>query len=319
MEAKQVSNKYYVYLYLDSTIAGEFIYGSYKFNYQPFYVGQGFTYRSNVTTKLKRNYGNFPLRKKINDLINNGKAIVTLKYKEGLSELESIAVEKDMIKVIGRLDLKTGPLLNMTDGGRGIEYSQRIERSIKSNSRRWLVTFPDGKQEVVTNLREFCRNNNLTYTSMRKMAVFGKPTCLNKTAEKHIGFDVERIFEEGESEELKVMFPRKKEKKIDGMSKENREKTARRLRIALQKPEIESKRLTNLRQAIVTNKDKMISALRRKLCKTWEAISPSGELFIITDGLEKFCHSIGINPTAVYKTILTGSGKLKCGWSFRRL
>lgn len=43
------------------------------------------------------------------------------------------------------------------------------EANIVSISKRWLVTFPDGHQEMVTNLREFCREHTLTPQNMIKV------------------------------------------------------------------------------------------------------------------------------------------------------
>ncbi len=59
-----------------------------------------------------------------------------LKVQEGLTEKQAFDVESILIKAIGRKDLGTGPLLNLTDGGEGLsgfvysEFSKNIRSEV---------------------------------------------------------------------------------------------------------------------------------------------------------------------------------------------
>jgi hypothetical protein len=41
-----------------------------------------------------------------------------------------------------------------------------IRKRAESKSREWLITHPDGHQEMVRNLNEFCKNNGLHHSAM---------------------------------------------------------------------------------------------------------------------------------------------------------
>jgi hypothetical protein len=109
-------NRWYVYVFLDSTKPGEYIYGDLKFDHEPFYIGRGTgdriisskcvknkTYKENRIRKIKRNGGKIISYKLVNDLSFN----------------ESNKIEIDYISLIGRKDLNKVPLTNLTDGGDG--------------------------------------------------------------------------------------------------------------------------------------------------------------------------------------------------------
>jgi hypothetical protein len=44
------------------------------------------------------------------------------------------------------------------------------KKSARSQSGTWVITFPDGQQETIVNLREFCRTNNLNQSSMWRVS-----------------------------------------------------------------------------------------------------------------------------------------------------
>lgn len=88
-------NNYYVYLHLKQT------------NGEPFYVGKGknrrafnLKHRNNLWNKVMLKYG-------VDIIIISDK----------LTEKEALDLECILIKRIGRIDLGTGPLTNLTDGG----------------------------------------------------------------------------------------------------------------------------------------------------------------------------------------------------------
>lgn len=114
-----MNNKFYIYIYLDPRKQGNFTYDDYKFEHEPFYIGKGKDKRcedhlyewSLKSRTLKNN--------KIKSLLRNDKKPIIIKLIESLTEEEAFSFERKIIKLIGRLDLKLGPLLNMTDGGDG--------------------------------------------------------------------------------------------------------------------------------------------------------------------------------------------------------
>lgn len=108
---------FYVYVYLDPRKPGNYNYGEYHFDYEPFYIGKGNNGRAyrHLTGKGYNKHLNNKIRK-----IQNEKYIpIIIKYKECLLENDSFILEINMINTIGRHDLYTGPLCNHTNGGEG--------------------------------------------------------------------------------------------------------------------------------------------------------------------------------------------------------
>ena len=123
METQEQINKFYVYVYLDPRKPGSCTYGSYSFDYEPFYVGKGngHRYKRHLEDFVLENDNNKLKTNKINKIIRetNNKPII-IKYKENLIENDAVNLEIDMIATIGRIDLKTGCLVNLTAGGEGM-------------------------------------------------------------------------------------------------------------------------------------------------------------------------------------------------------
>jgi hypothetical protein len=117
-------DNYYIYIYLDPRKYGYYKYGEYKFDYEPFYVGKG----KNDRCKIYYNRNKY-FKNKINKIIRCGLKPIIFKLYENLNENKSFEFEKKLIKEIGRIDLKTGSLINMTDGGEGTSGISEEERS----------------------------------------------------------------------------------------------------------------------------------------------------------------------------------------------
>lgn len=112
---KRESNIFYVYAYLDNRKPGKYKYGEYEFDYEPFYIGKG---KGKRYQRLdQRNVLACRIINKINTVMNKKPIVIKLKTK--LSEPVAFDYEKLLIKLIGRIDLKTGALANFTDGGEG--------------------------------------------------------------------------------------------------------------------------------------------------------------------------------------------------------
>jgi Mor family transcriptional regulator len=131
-------NKFYVYVYLDPRKPGKFCYGNYCFLYEPFYVGKGFGNRiyNHLYPCIINIEKTFPKTKMIVKLLslNYDLKKFIIKLHANISEKESFSLEKNIISLIGRRDIKLGPLLNLTNGGEGSSGWKPSKKSIKKMS-----------------------------------------------------------------------------------------------------------------------------------------------------------------------------------------
>lgn len=113
------NNNFYIYVYLNPLIKGEFIYDEYKFEYEPFYVGKG------KNRRYKEHLYEQYLKKEntknniIKEILSNNQNPIIIKLHENLTELESFKLERLIIKKIGNIIYNNGPLTNLTVGGEG--------------------------------------------------------------------------------------------------------------------------------------------------------------------------------------------------------
>ena len=137
-----MEKKYYIYLFLDSSKPGEYIYDDIKLEYEPFYVGKGCGDR--IKSSLFDRESPFKVNK-IKSLRDNKIEIISIKLFENLENEESLEIEKDVIKKIGRRDLKLGPLTNLTDGGDGrltSPHSDDVKKKISDTKKSQALSFP---------------------------------------------------------------------------------------------------------------------------------------------------------------------------------
>lgn len=160
-----MKKEYYIYVYLDQSKSGNYNYKKIKFNYEPFYVGLG-KRECRLYEHLKESEKNCYNRHKFNRIRKIQKETkknpIIIKYSQTLSKDEGINLEILMIKTIGRRDLKTGPLTNLTNGGDGVngyiqtkEDKEKWKRSIdiyysnKENRKR--VGYKSTKEYYIEN------------------------------------------------------------------------------------------------------------------------------------------------------------------------
>jgi len=129
--------RFYNYVYLDPRKPGRYFYDglALSFLFEPFYVGKGSGER--LLAHLAEMHS-----KKRTLKINKIKSILRenhdlrshiIQINDGLSSKQAFDEEIHMIKTIGRISLKTGPLTNMTSGGEGTpEHSFKTIEKLKS-------------------------------------------------------------------------------------------------------------------------------------------------------------------------------------------
>jgi hypothetical protein len=112
----------YIYIYLDNRKEGHWEFSGVTFNYQPFYVGKGKKYRLKHHLQPKSLLENNIKNNTIKAIIKETNEL-PLHYKifENLTFEESNEIEMEIIKHFGRINIKTGILSNMTDGGEGFK------------------------------------------------------------------------------------------------------------------------------------------------------------------------------------------------------
>jgi len=144
MENINTDNRFYNYVLLDPRKPGDYNYGDLHFDFEPFYVGKGNGDRCKAHIRL---YGENKFKdNKIKKILSLGLNLISLKIYENLSEKESFDNELNLINIIGRSNLKLGPLTNLTNGGEGVSgavYSPEIKLkkslavSLANRDRKW--------------------------------------------------------------------------------------------------------------------------------------------------------------------------------------
>ncbi|QDJ96468.1 hypothetical protein Xoosp13_282 [Xanthomonas phage Xoo-sp13] len=123
-----MTNKYYVYAYLDPRKIST----DYRFTNEPFYIGRGSDARLNYHINEVRKLPDIITREmftkhrlnmikinKIRSILDDGYEPVIIKLYENLSMEDSKEYEKKLIAEIGRSVFGEGPLTNLTEGGEG--------------------------------------------------------------------------------------------------------------------------------------------------------------------------------------------------------
>ena len=129
-------NIYYVYAILDPINPGLYSYDGISFEFLPFYIGYGKNNRIDQHMMCHQRIKKLHKSYKINSILNSGYSPIFIKIKENLTYGDAVKLEILLISMIGRRDLKTGPLTNQTNGGEGtngkvlsIETKDKISKS----------------------------------------------------------------------------------------------------------------------------------------------------------------------------------------------
>ena len=140
---------FYVYCYCDPRKKYNMIHNGFFFEYEPIYIGFGKNNRINahlneakkiLESNIKINFGNKLKINKLLKILSLNLEPIIIKLVDNLIFNESTIIEKELIKNIGRIDNKTGPLTNLTDGGEGcrnLSIESRLKIS-KANKERYI-------------------------------------------------------------------------------------------------------------------------------------------------------------------------------------
>jgi hypothetical protein len=120
--------EFYVYIYLNPLKPGKYNYGRFEFGFEPIYIGKGTKNRIDFHIYEALQIGNktgkcaWATKKvhTIRKISNNGLEPIRYKLFDTITESSAFRLEKYFISLIGRSDLKLGPLCNLTDGGDGV-------------------------------------------------------------------------------------------------------------------------------------------------------------------------------------------------------
>jgi len=133
-------NNFYVYVYLDPRKIGNYQYGDFFFQNEPFYIGKGKNDRCYYHIKKVKNKIKIPNKNlsKVKSILNDGFLPIVLKIKENLQESQALNLEIKYINIIGRSDLNMGPLMNQTNGGDGlinpsVETRNKMSENLKNS------------------------------------------------------------------------------------------------------------------------------------------------------------------------------------------
>lgn len=138
-------DNFYTYVYYDKSR-----------NNEPFYVGKGCGNRA--YSHLKRT-DKHPFTQRLQYMKKNGVEPVIGIY-GGLDEEFALFLEQEIISHLGRKDLGTGPLLNLTDGGDGMNVPSADVREKMSTAKKGKSLSAEHRAKIAAALK------GKTYASM---------------------------------------------------------------------------------------------------------------------------------------------------------
>lgn len=322
---------YYVYVYLDTRKKGDYIYGDFKFNYEPIYIGKGCRGRdkshyNNLISNKK--FKNPYFENKLKKIHSNGFEIKFKRIKDNLSERDALDLEIKLIKLIGRKGI--GSLCNLTDGGdRGLNKSKetldKLSKSKRGNKNPMFGKehSKDHKEKISKGLIKFYEKNENPYKGLNWDEKFG----LEKSVEikEKLKNRVPPMEGKKHSKESKLKMSLAKlgdkNPNKNGLSEEHKEKI----------------RLGNLGKkmsldSIEKGRLKKIGKQVPKRRVTYTVISPKGNIFkiIMYKNLIKFIKNNNLSQKCIIKKInkgvitekdfqfLTSVGKNTLGWEFKK-
>ena len=168
-------NRFYVYALLDPRKPGQYQYGKYRFDYEPFYIGKGcgsrmWQHTAKCTIKSNKNPHLYRKIKKIQEL---NLQPVKIKIEQSLEESDALLLEKMLVELIGRCALG-GVLTNIDEGGNSTpqmteEMKARISKTkieyYKNHIHYWI-----GKKHSSETKEKISKNHSDVWTGKRHTA-----------------------------------------------------------------------------------------------------------------------------------------------------
>lgn len=176
-------NKFYVYAWLRPC-------GT------PFYVGKG-----NGTRDIATKKHNTIFMRILDKIERSGASARVVRWHDGIAEDAAFYLERSYIRLFGRIDLQSGVLANLTDGGEGasgrvinVETLQKLSRNTSFR-----------RDEVKAKISAFAKIRTYSTATRLKMSVakLGKPQpdeVVRKRTEKLVG----RVMTQSHLENLKA-------------------------------------------------------------------------------------------------------------------
>lgn len=158
----------FVYAYLDPRKPGNYTYGQFTFDYEPFYIGMGVRSRDTSHLREARHKAGHehPKIAKIQAIWKDGTDPIIRRLREKLTNAEAAELEQQLIRLIGRQDLNQGPLTNLSDGGeasnlgyisnkRGTSVPTETRQKISETLKNRYVNDPSLRQKATRGLRDY--------------------------------------------------------------------------------------------------------------------------------------------------------------------
>lgn len=286
---------YYIYVYLDPLKHGVYKYGKFNFGYEPFYIGLGRKNRINKhisESKYVDKYSKHKTAKhyKILKILNSDLEPVRYKLYENITKYSACRLEKSLIKLIGRRDLKLGTLTNLTDGGDGttnILLSDVQKKHISEHTKEMWISgiFDDRDFKGVKNPFYEKKHTIDTLNKIRETIGVSRKGKLNSN------FGIEWS---DEQKNIASIRQQKNHKHLWGDNNPAKRK--------------------EVREKISETK----MGLKNPNAKIWELISPIGEKIIIEGGIKRELPKYGLTYTMMRWVVDNGKYYSKCGWEMHR-
>jgi len=136
-------NEYYIYAYLDPRKFEKFTYKNINFINEPFYIGFGKKERifSHLKSAQRNKHSGFNIIciDKIKSILQEHLLPIIIKINDNISFDDAKKIEIKLISDIGRLDLGTGPLCNLTSGGQG-KHNYKLSDETKNKINLFITT-----------------------------------------------------------------------------------------------------------------------------------------------------------------------------------
>lgn len=197
----------YVYIILNVTKPGRWVYKDKIFDYMPIYVGMGVgkRYKQHLTTALSKNECNKIKFNTIKKLIENGNPPISIKIYENLDRRIAEELETDIIKHFGKIIDKTGILTNISNGGSSSPCSTPGKEN--PNSRKIYQYTLDGEFiKEWGNGREVERDLNFTHANIG--------SCCRGEIKTAYGYQWSYIFKSKKIKSIKIKSQPEKHKKV---------------------------------------------------------------------------------------------------------